>query len=758
MSNFTLHDFQEEKRKEIHRLFETEKEVLLGMCTGSGKTVTTHFVIDDFLKTNPNSRVLVLAHGQTILRENFKKPGIVDFFEVKPGFNIEEAKMARAVLAIPQTISGKDLGKFDLLVVDEAHHFYNSKSVDKIKKGIKKRLLLTASHGKFNCKKLLFSTLEAYQMGMVTNCNIELVNAAWEFTYDDFNKKNNNLKAAAITNYNQTEETLKSLHEKLISLSLFNPKLNKIGSKLPSIGGLRKTMIIARDYKMSKQIDAFFSKLYPGMVLRSESKEDQGSENIEKFCNNNQYQILVVINRGTLGFDLSELQVVVDMSGSRSVDVIQQSLGRVLRKCDDLKKTFIKVMPTSMEYYTRAIMGCVVALMHPENNKKWNSKLKEIPILVKPKSKKVYTCEGKKKSNSKKLKLEEIVVDFMEYMDAFEQLSRKGDEVLSSYAFTNIDKVKNSVFGTKIGDPEGNKQVIWEWSRKYGKRPSKRRKDPEERRLGSLLSDYTGKSRRTYDPVFTESYNKEFPPRYNIERNKQAIWEWSNKHGERPSQCSKDPEERRLRSLLSTYTGKSQRAYDPVFTESYNKEFPPRYNSERNKQDIWEWSRKHGKRPSQHRKDPEERRLGMLLYSYTSKGSTVYCQIFVETYNKEFPPRQKWTKELCAEKAKLYNTRWDFQTKNVSAYSAAKRRKWLDEICKHMVCNSNDTRHIQSREKIFNHIIETKELPTYNGCKEEKNLYTSILRHKHKPDFVEYINQALEQVGLPLLTIEGEKK
>lgn len=44
----------------------------------------------------------------------------------------------------------------------------------------------------------------------------------------------------------------------------------------------------------------------------------------------------------------------------------------------------------------------------------------------------------------------------------------------------------------------------------------------------------------------------------------------------------------------------------------------------------------------------------------------------------------KWTKEKCAEEAVKYNSRLEFINKSLNAYNAARRNKWLDEICKHM--------------------------------------------------------------------------
>lgn len=46
---------------------------------------------------------------------------------------------------------------------------------------------------------------------------------------------------------------------------------------------------------------------------------------------------------------------------------------------------------------------------------------------------------------------------------------------------------------------------------------------------------------------------------------------------------------------------------------------------------------------------------------------------------------RKWNKSSCTSEAKKYTTRKDFQTCSGGAYNAARKNKWLNEICSHMV-------------------------------------------------------------------------
>ena len=61
------------------------------------------------------------------------------------------------------------------------------------------------------------------------------------------------------------------------------------------------------------------------------------------------------------------------------------------------------------------------------------------------------------------------------------------------------------------------------------------------------------------------------------------------------------------------------------------------------------------------------------------------CQhMFVYTKKGEQNPRYVWTTEMLEQEALEYQTRTEFARKSYGAYSAARKRKLLDQICKHM--------------------------------------------------------------------------
>src|SRR6185369_11708445 len=110
------------------------------------------------LKANPSHRVLILTHGTKILRsqycEELNKIKDLNFtYQLVDSY----AKMTQeqVIVAIPQTIRDKYIGKFNLIIVDEAHQFYFAEMVQAIIKDLKspKQLLLTGTPSEFILKK-----------------------------------------------------------------------------------------------------------------------------------------------------------------------------------------------------------------------------------------------------------------------------------------------------------------------------------------------------------------------------------------------------------------------------------------------------------------------------------------------------------------------------------------------------------------------------------------------------------------------------
>jgi predicted GIY-YIG superfamily endonuclease len=66
----------------------------------------------------------------------------------------------------------------------------------------------------------------------------------------------------------------------------------------------------------------------------------------------------------------------------------------------------------------------------------------------------------------------------------------------------------------------------------------------------------------------------------------------------------------------------------------------------------------------------------------------------------------KWTKEICQLEALRYAKRNEFKVNSPLAYGAARRNKWLDEICKHMEYAYKNHKSSVPKGKIAEEILD----------------------------------------------------
>ena len=87
----------------------------------------------------------------------------------------------------------------------------------------------------------------------------------------------------------------------------------------------------------------------------------------------------------------------------------------------------------------------------------------------------------------------------------------------------------------------------------------------------------------------------------------------------------------------------------------------------------------------------------------------------------------KWTKEKCKEEALKYNNIKDFFNNSKRAYIKSIKSKWLDDICDHMLINKM---HISDKTKESCHAESLKYKSRYEFSKRSMAFYTFAKRHK----------------------------
>lgn len=434
----------------------SQREItVLAAAPSAGKTLMTIYIIEEYLKQNPNHEVLVLAHGTTILRTQFHN--VLE--EIKPDFSFNLVEKftdydgSDVNVCLPQTLAGNDLNKIDLLVVDEAHQFYFAEKMMKeiIKKSKpKKQLLLTGTPSPFIRKgfKIIPVTLNTiFDEGMISDLFVEIATSSYTFDpMTDFNSQDE-LKTDVYIKDSETKKTLDDLIGKIVDRLKSikdNPYQNLLPEWLPTLKKLQKTMIACRSQHQAMQVKSYFDKIGVTSAL-SISDIDYDSKEIERFKNESDCLILIVVGRGILGFNYPELVNVVDMTTSQNVDRIYQLLCRVIRKHPEgHKKLFFKIAPNIHSDYYKYIMTAVLSLADETFFTKFNGKNFSDMIIPVIKTKREHHEPNNGGGNGKPRPKTLKPIDFegLPVFEFFKDLYHKKDALLHIYAYTTVRDVR----------------------------------------------------------------------------------------------------------------------------------------------------------------------------------------------------------------------------------------------------------------------------------------------------------------------------
>lgn len=435
------------------KMFEHGKVALCATC-GAGKTVMATSIIVDYLDANPNARVLILTHGRTQLRGQFHS-SLSERMEVTE-YKSGDYPAAKVVVALPH-IHSKEIPEIDLIVVDEAHHFLNAKMVQNIlKKSKHKHLLaLTGSAAYFvsnNFPRVMFSAQELRQVqpNALADVTTFVVQTAYDFKNSDYNKNDNLSEDIEIPK----EETAKSLT--MILWGLLNATQRNVGKK-PSLfnGGdnvfqkvehlifknnLEKTMIATTSIKQANDIFDILQSNNIYAVL-SHSENDPDSSFIDEFYNNPAVKILIVVDRGILGFDMPSLKNIIDMTGSENPDTIFQLLGRVSRNdYSHIPKVFIRAAPKSRLKRSELVTCFALALSTQDVFETYDGKytLTPFPVFKKPF---IQRQKGEELNKKNKIKNENPeVIDLTDYSNILNHLKHKDDSPASAVSWVTLNK------------------------------------------------------------------------------------------------------------------------------------------------------------------------------------------------------------------------------------------------------------------------------------------------------------------------------
>jgi len=356
--------------------------VLLAAAPNAGKTFMASFIINDLI--SKGNRVLCSVHGTNILKRQFYNSicDVVGFENVSiydlTDLSLYNPSKPVQVMIFQNTKQMEEcvseFGKFDYLVVDEAHKFYDGNSMEIICSEfvVGNHLLLTGSPAIFKervdsgdiiAKYISASLIESLQEGQYDkDIVLDIVSNDVHLTIDDYN------------NYGEVIE--KSKHKLVNNEPILDSLL---------IDNFGKTIIFVKQISQADILEKYLNKR--GIVnFISHSESDKDSIKIDEFRNDYtgvDNVVLIVVGRATEGFDDPNVSI-IDITYSKNIDTLYQRYSRAIRKrVDSVNKRYVKVVPNndnSAEIFIH-IMTAVLMLLKQEHYENFNGKNFSIPTL-----------------------------------------------------------------------------------------------------------------------------------------------------------------------------------------------------------------------------------------------------------------------------------------------------------------------------------------------------------------------------------------
>lgn len=431
---------------------ETDKGVLAA-APNSGKSEIAIYVMSEYLKENPDHRVLFMPHATNVILDNIMDR--MDELNLNFSYSRDVESDAQVHVSLPHSEEDLKKNRYNFVIVDEAHEHYMKKRMQGIIKACKptKQLLLTGTPENF-IKKGGYDIhcLAANQISAewFSKLHIELVasNYNWKDSYNADQQVKDDFKY----DKKDTEKTLENIVMSLLgrvkgnfTADEFNQVkiLPKIKSWFKISRSIGKTLITCRSISQANQTYKILQKQGVNVGV-SHSKSDLDSQEIAKF-KKGEYDIMVVVNRARLGYSDDGLMNVIDMSGTHNPSLIYQTFSRASRGTPDQQKYYLKVTPQGGGQMDLTHMSVCAALMLTDekylstyNGSNFSGII--IPVLKNSRSRSGGSGSGKTRPKKDKVIFPSYSNDVF---DLFKNIIGDMDKSASIYKGTTIGEVRH---------------------------------------------------------------------------------------------------------------------------------------------------------------------------------------------------------------------------------------------------------------------------------------------------------------------------
>jgi type I restriction enzyme R subunit len=396
-----LRDYQEKAIQAVEQaLANNQRDCLLAMATGTGKTRTIIGLMYRFLKAERFKRILFLvdrsALGQqaidsfndTPLEQNHTLAQIYDIKELgdmaaEAETRIQVATVQAMVSRIFRSDNPPSVGEFDCIIVDEAHRGYT------LDQEMSEGELAVRDHSQYlsqyrrvldyfdACKIGLTATpakhtSEIFGKPVFTYSYREAVADDWLIDHEPPIRYETQLskhgirfekgESVSVINTQTGEVDVAELEDELtFNIESFNrrvitPAFDKVicdalANELDPFGE-EKTMIFcvnqAHAERMKNLLDNSFREAYgeqynQATVQIITGQSDKVEQLIRKYKNEPHPSIAITVDLLTTGIDVPKICNLVFMRRVRSRILYEQMKGRATRRCDDIGKTVFRI-------------------------------------------------------------------------------------------------------------------------------------------------------------------------------------------------------------------------------------------------------------------------------------------------------------------------------------------------------------------------------------------------------------------------------
>ena len=464
---FKLYSYQDDAKDFILNNID-ESNVLAAAAPNAGKTIITSFVVRHLV--SKGKRILCSVHGTNTLKRQFYKSickivGIenVSIYDTSDLSLYDPEKPVQIMIYqnIRQMEECVDLhGKFDYLIVDEAHKFYDgTNSMDIISKKYVSgnHLLLTGSPAIFK-EKINSGEIRAIYI------SASLIDSVHSGQYDKDIRLDvvSNDVHLTIDDYNQDGEVISESQNKLTN--------NDVVLESLLVGEFGKTIIYVKRTKQADEIETYLNNRSIVNFI-SHSKTDKDSSNIDNFKKN--YSgvddvVLIVVGRATEGYDDPNVSI-IDLTYTKNIDTLYQRYSRGIRKRTDAKyKRYVKVVPNndnSAEVFIH-IMTAVLMLLKQEHYESFNGKNFSIPTLKQvvktPKSGvgEVRSFLPKKKHETDNINDNNIIIKSSDKPQSVKELVENSNFVVNIKIDDQIFEIKENDFDTWVNTLKDKEYLV----------------------------------------------------------------------------------------------------------------------------------------------------------------------------------------------------------------------------------------------------------------------------------------------------------